>query len=98
MKSVSAALFRVFSALVLVTAGPALAGSRQAPAKRPAQAGTGLPGVDRGFTLVTPLPAEPDDAPRPGQFGQFRAGNFDVKVSGKLTFDIGVGKLPPPRR
>lgn len=83
---------------VLVAASPALSGSRQTPATTPAQTNTDLPGVDRSFSIVTPLPPESDDTPRPGQFGQLRVGNFDVKVSGKLTFDVGVGNLPPAKR
>lgn len=96
MNTVSAMLFCALP--VLVAASPALSGSRQPAATTPAQTKTDLPGVDRSFSIVTPLPPEPDDTPGAGQFGQFRVGNFDVKVSGKLTFDVGVGKLRPPKR
>lgn len=96
MNTVSAILFCALP--VLVAASPAISESRQTAATTPAQTNTDLPGVDRSFSIVTPLPPEPDDKPRPGQFGQFKVGNFDVKVSGKLTFDVGVGKLRPSKR
>ena len=70
----------------------ALAGAALAADKKPAP--EKLPGVEGNYRLVKPYaPApEPDDAP------QVKTGNWDVKVSGSLTIDVGAGGLPLPRR
>ncbi|MET3790394.1 hypothetical protein [Aquamicrobium terrae] len=81
-----------------LSCGAAMAGAKAGASTPSAPAQSGLPGVDGGYSIVTPLPPEPDDQPRSGQFGHFKVGDFDVKVSGKLTFDIGVGSLRPPKR
>lgn len=55
-----------------------------------------LPGVEKPEPIVKPLPPEPDS--EAADRGTFKVGNFDVKVSGSVTVDIGVGPVKPPRR
>jgi len=55
-----------------------------------------LPGVQPAKPIVQPRP-EPPDTP-PAQDGWVKMGDWDVKVSGAVTVDIGVGKIKPPRR
>ncbi|TDR31478.1 hypothetical protein [Aquamicrobium defluvii] len=89
----------ICGALLLAPSGaPAFAGSKSAASGQPASAQGDLPGVDGAYSIVTPLPPEPDTKPASGQFGRFRVGNLDVKVSGKLTYDIGIGSLRTPKR
>lgn len=88
----------ICGALLLALGAPAFAGGKSAASDQPASAQGNLPGVDGAYSIVTPLPPEPDTKPASGQFGQFRVGNFDVKVSGKLTYDIGIGSLRTPKR
>ena len=54
-----------------------------------------LPGVKQPEPIVQAPQPEPDE--QPGTPGTFKVGNFDVKVSGSVTVDIGVGKIKPPR-
>jgi hypothetical protein len=54
-----------------------------------------LPGVKQPEPIVQALKPEPDE--QPATPGAFKVGNFDVKVSGSITVDIGVGKIKPPR-
>lgn len=88
----------ICGALLLALGAPAFAGGKSAASGQPASAQGNLPGVNGAYSIVTPLPPEPDTKPASGQFGQFRVGNFDVKVSGKLTYDIGIGSLRTPKR
>lgn len=54
-----------------------------------------LPGVKQPEPLVqAPLP-EPTTEPQTP--GTFKVGDFDVKVSGSITIDVGVGRVKPPR-
>ena len=48
-----------------------------------------LPGVDGGYRIVKPLP-EPEDGAPAGN-GQFKAGNFDVRISGFVRAEAGFG-------
>ena len=52
-----------------------------------------LPGVEGNYRIVKPYAPqpEPDDAP------PAKAGSWDVKMSGTLTFDVGAGRLPLQR-
>jgi hypothetical protein len=56
-------------------------------------AGKDLPGVDGDFRIVKPqaevLGPEPDTVP---QNGTLKVGNWDVKISGNITVDIGTMK------
>jgi len=54
-----------------------------------------LPGVKQPEPIVQAPQPEPDE--QSASPGTFKAGNFDVKVSGSVTVDIGVGKIKPPR-
>lgn len=68
-------------------AAPALADERKPPRDGD------LPGVDRsvGTSAVTPLP-EPDDAlPTGSQPGSYRVGDWDITISGSISYEIGFG-------
>lgn len=54
-----------------------------------------LPGVNQPEPIVQTLKPEPDE--QPAAPGTFKVGSFDVKVSGSITVDVGVGKIKPPR-
>lgn len=56
-----------------------------------------LPGVKPGDTVVQPLPEPIDDKPD-AQDGAIKVGDWDVKVSGAIIVDVGVGNIKPPRR
>lgn len=56
-----------------------------------------LPGVSGDHRIVKPLPEPNDDALPVGENGGVKVGNWDVKISGSITVDIGTGNLPPPR-
>lgn len=64
----------------------------------PALADQALPGVPPNVgadhRIVKPL-REPLEKPSPGN--TVRVGNWDVRVSGSVTVDIGVGKGKLPR-
>src|SRR5690606_34886791 len=64
--------------------------------KPEASASAALPGVDTGYRIVKPL--VPDDEVEPADTGYFRIGDMDVRVSGSITVDVGVGSLRTPRR
>lgn len=55
-----------------------------------------LPGVEQPEPIVKQLPPEPDGEAT--DRGTFMVGDFDVRVSGSVTVDIGVGSVKPPRR
>lgn len=78
-------LTRLALAIALgVAAGPALAKD--------------LPGVQQPETIVQPLP-EPQDSAPDNCNGFVKVGDWDVKVSGSVTIDVGVGALArPPKR
>ncbi len=58
-----------------------------------------LPGVTSDYRIAEPAPQpEPDDALPAGENGTFKIGNTDVRISGTITVDVGVGGVKPPRR
>ncbi|RUM97193.1 hypothetical protein EET67_13645 [Pseudaminobacter arsenicus] len=61
-----------------------------------ASAEEALPGFEQPEPIVKQLPPEPDD--EAANSGTFKVGDFDVRVSGSVTVDIGVGPVKPPRR
>ena len=79
-------------ATALLIAGPALAKDAVKP---PSPA---LPGVETGYGIVKPLP-EPDNmADQEVDGTHFKVGDTEVRVSGSITVDIGVGSVRTPRR
>ncbi|MBN9251072.1 MAG: hypothetical protein J0I86_10910, partial [Mesorhizobium sp.] len=52
---------------------------------------TNLPGVTGDYRIVKPPQAEPDDTAGQDKTGQFKIGNVDVRISGDVTIDVGVG-------
>lgn len=65
-------------------------------AASPVQAEEKLPGVAGDHRIVKPLPEPINDASQNND--SIKVGDWDVKISGSVTVDIGVGNLPPPRR
>lgn len=67
-------------------------GSSQSPAK------AALPGVSGDYSIVKPIPPEPDE-PENGISGtHFKIGDTEVRIRGSISVDISAGSLPPPRR
>ncbi|MGE0279256.1 MAG: hypothetical protein AB7P20_01400 [Rhizobiaceae bacterium] len=62
----------------------------------PAHAEEKLPGVSGDHRIVKPLPEPIDGVPQDND--TIKVGDWDVKISGSVRVDIGVGDLPPPRR
>lgn len=63
-----------------------------------AEANEPLPGVEPGKSIVQPLP-EPLDSDVPvSDMRSVKVGDWDVRVSGSLTVDIGASAVKPPRR
>jgi hypothetical protein len=62
----------------------------------PVRAEDRLPGVSEDHRTVKPLP-EPIDENQENR-DAIKVGDWDVRVSGSVTIDIGTGNLPPPRR
>ncbi|WP_374120263.1 hypothetical protein [Mesorhizobium onobrychidis] len=60
----------------------------------PLQNGT-LPGVSNDYRIAKPAP-EPDDAVPSNGNGQFKIGDTDVRISGSITFDVGLGAIKAP--
>lgn len=58
---------------------------------------TNLPGVTGDYRIVKPPQAEPDDTAGQDKTGQFKIGNVDVRISGDVTIDVGVGSTRSPR-
>lgn len=56
-----------------------------------------LPGVEDGYSIVKPQP-EPLEADPAAGSGQFRIGDMDVRISGRVIVDIGVGNVPLPHK
>jgi hypothetical protein len=59
-------------------------------------AGQALPGVKHPEPIVKQLPPEPDS--EAADRGTLRVGDFDVRISGSVTVDVGAGAVKPPRR
>lgn len=82
----------LFAALLLpFLAVPALAD--QVPAKRNSDA---LPGVEGGYSIVTPAP-EPLQSPATDD-GYFKVGDWDVRISGSVMFQIGASSADSEER
>lgn len=64
-----------------------------ASAGNTAQQSNALPGVDGDYRIVRPAPELEETAPGT----HFNIGDMEVRVSGSITVDIGVGALRPPR-
>ena len=69
-------------ALVLAAGAPALADEAKEGKEAP------LPGVKGGYSIVAPAP-EPVDEPRDSATS-FKAGNWDVTVSGYVWVQVGA--------
>ncbi|UCI17181.1 hypothetical protein FJ970_18825 [Mesorhizobium sp. B2-1-8] len=88
---------RVAAAMVLAIVGLASSSALADDASLSAQKGA-LPGVTGDYRIAKPAPApEPDDAFPSSGNGQFRIGDTDVRISGSITVDVGVGGIKPPR-
>lgn len=57
-----------------------------------------LPGVEPQKPIVQPLPEPNDDQASTTEDGRIKVGDWDVKVSGSIIVDIGVGNIKPPKR
>ncbi|CAN7493224.1 hypothetical protein [Mesorhizobium caraganae] len=58
-----------------------------------------LPGVTSDYRIAKPTPQpEPDDALLAGENGTFKIGDTDVRISGSITVDVGVGANKPSNR
>ena len=79
------------SILLSCLAGTALADD--AP-RRDAEAT--LPGVEGKYSIVAPAP-EPLEEPRAGDGTTFRAGNWDVTISGHVSVQVGNSTRPDAR-
>lgn len=75
--------------LFAASSGTVLAGEKQPKSD--------LPGVDGTYSIVKPAPPEPEPEQRSTE-SELAPGQWDVTVSGTITFDVTTGKLPPPRR
>jgi len=82
------------SPLLRLASAVALACAFSAPALADQPSGTPdkdtLPGVTGSHSIVAPEP-EPLEAPTMGDGSTFRVGNWDVRVSGSISFEIGTG-------
>ncbi|TIT33157.1 MAG: hypothetical protein E5W65_22355 [Mesorhizobium sp.] len=88
---------RIIAAMVLAIVGlvssTALADGASSSARKSA-----LPGVSGDYRIAKPAPVpEPDDAFPSSGNGQFKIGDTDVRISGSITVDVGVGGIKPPR-
>ena len=89
-------LRRVIAVLVLAFAG-LMSVAAFAEDSSPTQKGA-LPGVTGDYRIANPAPQpEPDDAFPSNGNGQFKIGDTDVRISGSITVDVGVGSIGPPR-
>ncbi|MGX9143719.1 hypothetical protein [Mesorhizobium sp. 128a] len=81
-------------AITAVTASAALAGDSTSQSPKGA-----LPGVTGDYRIAKPAPQpEPDDALPAGENGTFKIGDTDVRISGSITVDVGVGANKPSNR
>ncbi|MEQ1944415.1 hypothetical protein ABMA32_18520 [Mesorhizobium sp. VNQ89] len=56
-----------------------------------------LPGVTRPKPIVQPVP-EPDEQQAETAKDAIRVGEWDVKLSGSVSVDVGVGSARKPQR
>ena len=87
-------LIALLAALFMV--GPSMVGHASANDAPKGSATAVLPGVSSDYRIVKPL--GPDDEIDPADSGYFKIGDMDVRVSGSITVDVGVGSLASPRR
>ncbi|MGX5841174.1 hypothetical protein ACWGTI_10680 [Mesorhizobium sp. ArgA1] len=81
-------------AITAVTASAAVAGDGTSQSPKSA-----LPGVTSDYRIAKPAPQpEPDDALPAGENGTFKIGDTDVRISGSITVDVGVGANKPSNR
>ena len=81
-------------AITAAAAGAALAGDSTSQSPKGA-----LPGVTSDYRIAKPTPQpEPDDALPAGENGTFKIGDTDVRISGSITVDVGVGANKPSNR
>lgn len=57
-----------------------------------------LPGVEPQKPIVQPLPEPNGDRVETTEDGYVKIGDWDVKVSGSIIVDVGVGKIAPQKR
>jgi hypothetical protein len=76
--------------------GLIIAAGAIAPLQAFANGSQPLPGVKQPDPIVQAPQPEPDEQ-QTSKPGTFKVGNFDVKVSGSVTVDIGAGRIKPPR-
>lgn len=81
----------LLAGLLLSLATPASAD--QVAGKRTSDA---LPGVQGGYSIVTPAP-EPLEAPATDD-GYFKVGDWDVRISGSVMFQIGASSAHSDER
>jgi hypothetical protein len=77
--------------LLSLMAGPASADQTSERKSRDA-----LPGVEGGYSIVTPAP-EPLEAPAMDD-GYFKVGDWDVRISGSVMFQIGASSADSDKR
>jgi len=81
-------------AITAATSNMAFAGNSTSSSPKSA-----LPGVTSDYRIAKPAPEpEPDDALPAGENGTFKIGNTDVRISGSITVDVGVGAIKPSNR
>lgn len=81
-------------AITAATGSAALAGNSTSQPQTGA-----LPGVTSDYRIAKPTPQpEPDDALPAGENGTFKIGDTDVRISGSITVDVGVGANKPSNR
>ncbi|OQM73231.1 hypothetical protein [Manganibacter manganicus] len=74
--------------LALLAIAPAFAGDAANPSAKSI-----LPGVEGDYRIVRPVEAEQADT----NASHFKIGNVDVRVSGSITIDVGVGSTKTPK-
>ena len=80
-------------AITAVTASAALAGNSTSQTQTGA-----LPGVTSDYRIAKPAPQpEPDDTLPASDNGTFKIGDTDVRISGSIIIDVGVGRTGLPR-
>lgn len=76
------------AAMILLTSAAVADDRRHAP---------DLPGVEEGYRIVDgkalALPPEPEPDALPNGPGTYRVGNWDVTISGFVSFEIGTGRV-----
>ncbi|WP_136618969.1 MULTISPECIES: hypothetical protein [Mesorhizobium] len=89
---------RVIVVVALAIAG-LISGAALAEDSSPSTQKSALPGVTGDYRIAKPAPKpEPDDAFPSNGNGQFKIGDTDVRISGSITVDVGVGAIKPSNR